>query len=128
MRRLVLLFVVIMWSRDALSGGRSDYLIHCGGCHSADGASAVATVPDLRKCLEFYLRTDEGRAALLALPGLRAALIRDDARLAEMLNYIAENVEGSLTKADITAAQIAKARTDLGSQRAKESSSGAKQC
>lgn len=107
----ILILATVTWSRDAYCDGRNDYLIHCGGCHGTDGVSGVATVPALKNCMKRFLGTKEGRANLLALPGLRAALIRDDARVAEMLNYIAERMEISgVSVPVVTPAQIAEAR------------------
>lgn len=67
---------------------RINYMLHCSGCHQADGSGAAANgVPDMRGQLGHFLRTPEGRAFLVQVPGTSQAAL-DDAAVAELLNWM----------------------------------------
>jgi hypothetical protein len=66
---------------------RTDYMLHCQGCHRADGGGAPGSVPDLRDTLGALLRAPGGRGFLVQVPGSRNAPL-DDARLAAVLNWM----------------------------------------
>ena len=66
---------------------RIDYLLHCGGCHLADGAGDPPLVPDLRAELDFFASHDAGRAYLAQVPGTVQAPLSDE-QLAEVMNWM----------------------------------------
>jgi hypothetical protein len=72
---------------SAAAGPRSDYLLHCGGCHLEDGSGNPPEVPDLRRDLDWLARSPEGRSYLTRVPGASQVPI-SDARLAAVFNWI----------------------------------------
>ncbi len=64
------------------------YLMRCGGCHGIEGRSASAVVPDLRDQVGLFLCSDEGRSYMLRVPNVSMSLIRDDASLADVMNFV----------------------------------------
>jgi len=63
------------------------YMLHCQGCHLADGAGSPGSVPDLRDQLGSFLGVPGGREYLVRVPGSASAPI-DDAELASLLNWM----------------------------------------
>jgi hypothetical protein len=72
---------------------RTDYLLHCMGCHLADGSGTPPGIPALRKRVGYYLQVPGGRAYLLKVPGAANAPL-PDARLAQVLNWVVESFGG----------------------------------
>lgn len=66
---------------------RLDYRLHCGGCHRDDGSGQAGFVPTLKDQVGSYLRSRDGRAYLVQVPGVAQSFL-SDARLADVLNYI----------------------------------------
>jgi mono/diheme cytochrome c family protein len=64
----------------------TQYLLHCSGCHGANGAG-VGSVPDLRGNLGHFLATPEGRRFVLQVPGMANARM-SDADLAQLSNWM----------------------------------------
>ncbi len=65
---------------------RADYILHCQGCHLADGSGVPNQVPSLRDQVGAFLRVEGGRAFLVQVPGVSSADL-SDARLAAVLNW-----------------------------------------
>lgn len=108
-RRLLLsVSSLMLFSTPAFADARSDYLLHCSGCHLENGSSQISDVPDLRETLGFLASFEAGRAYLVRVPGASQAPL-DDAALAQVMNYMLENFElkhsGSalFTEEDVTA-------------------------
>jgi mono/diheme cytochrome c family protein len=66
---------------------RSDYLLHCAGCHLADGRGVPGLVPALAGPLGRIASTPEGRDYLARVPGAAQAPISDEA-LAAVFNWL----------------------------------------
>jgi len=66
---------------------RVDYLLHCAGCHLADGRGSPPSVPSLAGPLGRIVSSPEGRDYLARVPGAAQAPISDDA-LAAVLNWV----------------------------------------
>ncbi len=64
-----------------------DWMLHCQGCHGADGNLATPGMPLLKGKVAGYLREAGGRARLVQVPGIANASL-SDARLAHMLNWM----------------------------------------
>ena len=83
--------LAMLWSQGAESGGdqtaRQDWMLHCQGCHGADGSLQRPGMPALRGRVATYLGKAEGRAWLVRVPGVASASLAD-ARLAETLNWM----------------------------------------
>ncbi|MEM8564399.1 MAG: hypothetical protein AAGF57_19320 [Pseudomonadota bacterium] len=71
--------------------GEFDYMIHCQGCHQADGSGTPGATPDLRSYGTALLRTVEGRQYFVRVPGSRNAPITD-LQLARVLNHIIDDI------------------------------------
>ena len=86
-----MLGLAMLRSQGAESGGdqtaRQDWMLHCQGCHGADGSLQRPGMPALRGRVATYLGKAEGRAWLVRVPGVASASLAD-ARLAETLNWM----------------------------------------
>ena len=97
--RASLLLVLALASTVAWGSPQQDYVLHCQGCHLADGSGNPPDIPDFRNRLGYFLRLPEGKAYLIQVPGASQALI-DDARLAALTNWMLESfAAGSLPDA-----------------------------
>jgi hypothetical protein len=65
---------------------RYDYLLHCSGCHRADGSGAPPEVPTLRGPVGKLVATPEGRAYIASVPEVAQSPL-GDAALARLLNW-----------------------------------------
>ena len=75
--------------------GRVDFLLHCSGCHAQDGRGLEDKgVPALKDQVGYFLRTANGRAYLMQIPGLLSAGM-PDARAADVTNYILTRFAGA---------------------------------
>ena len=61
-------------------------MLHCQGCHLADGAGLPGHVPRLQGQVSKFLHSDEGRAYLLRVPGVAQSALSDQ-RLADVMNW-----------------------------------------
>jgi len=87
--------MLAMLAMSAVAEPRTDYLLHCMGCHLADGTGTPPGIPALRERVGYYLQIPGGRNYLMQVPGAANAPLSDD-RLAAVLNWvIAEFARGS---------------------------------
>jgi len=63
------------------------YMLHCQGCHLADGAGKPGEVPALAGSLGRFLEVEGGRAYLVQVPGSAHSPL-SDAELAGVLNWM----------------------------------------
>src|SRR4030095_6008142 len=54
-----------------------NYMIHCMGCHLADGSGSPPQVPDVRGEMGRLLGADGGREYLVQIPGAATAPVSD---------------------------------------------------
>ncbi|HKA14569.1 MAG TPA: cytochrome c [Myxococcota bacterium] len=87
-----------------------DYLLHCSGCHHADGAGVPGVVPPLTGLAPF-LATPAGRAYLVRVPGVAQAAL-DDARLAALLNWVMREMSGADPRPEYDAREVGALRAD----------------
>jgi mono/diheme cytochrome c family protein len=98
--RALLLFIPLCgwaFAGDATSAanGRVDYVLHCSGCHAFDGRGLEHKgIPALKDQIGYYLRSEEGRAYLMQIPGLLGAGMSDE-RAAAVTNYIVLRFAGA---------------------------------
>ncbi|GAA4493338.1 cystathionine beta-lyase [Gluconacetobacter tumulicola] len=78
----------------ALDRTRTTYLEKCGGCHGIEGQSGQTYIPTLRDRIGTLSCTPEGRAYLLTVPGVSMSLIRDDALMAQVMNFVLFDLGG----------------------------------
>ena len=100
---------------------RSQYLLHCAGCHGVDGAGSAA-VPDMRR-LGNFLRLAGGREFIIKVPGVMGSGL-SDVQVAELSNWVLVTLaEPSLPAGYLPfqAAEVAQARAkpiaDVGAER-----------
>lgn len=89
MRRLrqLLPAAALLACAPAAADPRADYLLHCAGCHLADGSGSPQSVPSLAGPLGRIAASPEGRDYLARVPGAAQAPLDDEA-LAAVLNWI----------------------------------------
>lgn len=71
----------------AVAEPHTDFMLHCMGCHLADGSGTPPGIPALRDRVGYYLQIPGGREYLTQVPGAANAPL-DDERLAAVLNWI----------------------------------------
>ena len=94
---------------------RTDYLLHCGGCHLQDGTGAPDDVPSLRDTLGWIVSVPQGREYLARVPGASQSLL-DDAKLAAVINWVLTEFNSATLTDDfrpLTAAEVGEARGDV---------------
>jgi len=97
----------------AESNPASDYLQHCAGCHQMDGSGLPRSgIPSLADNVGHFLRTPQGRAFLVQVPGTAHSPL-SDARVAALLNWMLERFSAAQRPGDAapyTAAEVARLR------------------
>ncbi len=102
----------LLWAGAVSAGdsGRVDYVLHCSGCHKFDGRGLEDKgIPALKDQIGYYLRSPEGRAFLMQVPGLLSAGMSDE-RAAAVTNYVLVRFAGSSLPADFVPYSAAEAR------------------
>jgi hypothetical protein len=84
---LILAMFILAFPGVAGSSPRTDYLLHCAGCHLPEGTGMPPDVPSLVGPLGVIAGSDEGRDYLARVPGASQAPI-SDAQLAAVLNWV----------------------------------------
>ena len=69
------------------ASARTDYLLHCAGCHLPQGKGVPPEVPTLVGSLGRIAASEEGRDYIARVPGASQAPITD-AQLAAVLNWV----------------------------------------
>jgi hypothetical protein len=64
-----------------------DWMLHCRGCHGADGAGVGDAVPRLAGEVARFLAVPGGREFLVRVPGVAQSELSDD-RLATLLTWL----------------------------------------
>lgn len=98
----------------AAEDARVLYLIHCQGCHLADGSGRPGAVPSLHGVARFAT-LPAGRAYLIGVPGSAQAPLTD-AELADVLNWMLAEfgpAEVAAELAPFAAAEVARHRRPL---------------
>lgn len=102
--RLVLLSGALLLSGAALADGdrsaRLQYILHCTGCHQADGSGAPDFgVPSVRDQLGHFLKVPDGRAFLVKVPGSSNSAL-SNADIGRLLNWMLRSFSASTLPAD----------------------------
>lgn len=85
-----------------------DWMLHCRGCHGADGAGVGDAVPRLADEVARYLALPGGREFLVRVPGVAQSEL-DDVRLAALLTWMVERfgpADAAAGAAPFTAAEV----------------------
>lgn len=88
MRTSVLLLLLGL-AGSGMADPRSDYLLHCAGCHLPDGSGLPPEVPSLAGPLGAIVASPAGRDYVARVPGAAQAPL-SDSELAAVLNWILE--------------------------------------
>ncbi len=64
-----------------------NYMLHCQGCHLPGGVGHPGIVPSMRNQVGLFLRSQDGRAFLVQVPGVAQSSL-GDAELAELMNWM----------------------------------------
>jgi mono/diheme cytochrome c family protein len=92
--RLFLVGIALLMSGTTLAASagsaRINYLLHCSGCHQQDGTGSIENgIPNMKGRVGHFLRTPEGRAFLVQVPGTSQAAL-NDADIAQLLNWMVD--------------------------------------
>lgn len=85
--RLIVAAFLLVAVSPVYASARTDYLLHCAGCHLPTGAGVPPEVPTLVGSLGRIAASDEGRDYIARVPGASQAPI-SDAQLAAVLNWV----------------------------------------
>lgn len=99
MRTAIALCVVLLAASASAYGPETNYVIHCQGCHLADGAETPGKVPGLADQVARFLGTPDGRAYLGRVPGVANAPL-SDAELATLLNWTLRRFDAAHVPSD----------------------------
>jgi mono/diheme cytochrome c family protein len=113
MKRPLAFAGLALWAATAANAAPppvEDYLLHCSGCHHADGAGVPGVVPPLSGLAPF-LATPAGRAYLVRVPGVAQASL-DDERLAALLNWVMREMSGAQPSPAYDAVEVHALRAD----------------
>jgi hypothetical protein len=105
--------VLLAIAAPAGADPRSDYLMHCAGCHLLDASGKPPYVPSLAGPLGRIAASPAGRDYLARVPGAAQAPISDD-RLAAVLNWLLFEFNGETLPQrfrPLSGAEIAKSRS-----------------
>jgi hypothetical protein len=81
------LAIALLVARQVCADPRTDYVLHCQGCHGPDGGGAPGAVPSFRHHVAKFVTVSGGREYLIRVPGTSQSEL-DDARVAALLNWI----------------------------------------
>ena len=97
----------------AAGSAQINYILHCQGCHLADGSATPGKIPPLIGAGQF-LAVEGGREFLLRVPGVSLSIIPDD-ELADLMNWMLYRFSAEDMPADFkpyTAEEIGRYRQD----------------
>jgi hypothetical protein len=107
---IALLALAVSAATPARAGSpRVSYVLHCMGCHLADGGATPGRIPALAGSVGRFLHVPGGRAFLVRVPGVAHSPL-EDAELAELLNWVLLRFSAEEMPSDFapyTAAEVA---------------------
>lgn len=106
---------LLAFTAPATADTKTDYLLHCSGCHLPDGSGAPDDVPSLRDGLGWIVSMAKGRDYLVRVPGSSQALL-NDAELAAVINWVLAEFNSAILADDfkpLTAKEVGRARSDV---------------
>jgi mono/diheme cytochrome c family protein len=105
-----LLLPVVGSAEPDMSRERENYLLHCSGCHGAEGRGVPGTTPSLHE-LGLLLSEQGGRDYLARVPGVAQASL-GDAELAKLLNWVLAEFSQARLDPPYAADELGKLRAD----------------
>ena len=106
---------LLAFTAPATADTKTDYLLHCSGCHLPDGSGAPDDVPSLRDGLGWIVSMAKGRDYLVRVPGSTQAFL-NDAELAAVINWVLAEFNSAILADDfkpLTAKEVGRARSDV---------------
>ncbi len=91
---------------------RINYMLHCQGCHLPGGIGHPGIVPNMRGQVGLFLRSEQGRAYLVQVPGAAQSDL-DNQALAEVINWMLPEFDPAHVDPDFekfTATEVARYR------------------
>jgi hypothetical protein len=85
--QLIAVILLLTATGSVYTSARTDYLLHCAGCHLPQGKGVPPEVPTLVGSLGRIAASEEGRDYIARVPGASQAPI-SDAQLAAVLNWV----------------------------------------
>ncbi len=98
---IALIFSSLSVQAAGLSSSQINYILHCQGCHLADGAGTAEKVPALKNEVGRFLHVKGGREFLIQVPGTSQSALSDN-EVADVLNWILENFSRDQLPADFS--------------------------
>ena len=98
---------------SAAASAEFNYILHCQGCHLADGQATPGKIPPLVGAGKF-LAVEGGREFLVRVPGVSLSII-PDGELAELMNWMLYRFSAEDMPADFepyTAEEVGRYRKD----------------
>ena len=83
---LALSFGLAAAGEESAASPQFNYILHCQGCHLADGGATPGKIPPLIGTGRF-LAVEGGREFLVRVPGVSLSIVPDD-ELAELINWM----------------------------------------
>ncbi len=97
--RVCLLVTISLLPFSAVASPKSDYMIHCMGCHTLSGGGMPPEVPAFDKTLGDIVSLPAGRAYLIQVPGASQSPLNDE-QLAAVLSWLLRRYVGDNLPAD----------------------------
>lgn len=86
---------------ETFAGARADFALRCKGCHGLAGEGTPGHVPGLAGFVGRFTHLPAGRDYLMRVPGVARSVL-DDARLADVLNWMLATYGGDRVAPDFT--------------------------
>lgn len=96
----------------AAADPQANYMLHCMGCHVADGSGSPGRVPSVRQTLPVLSASAAGRRFLVQVPGAAQSPL-SDLELAQVLSWMIRNLSDwpvSSDFRDFSAEEVARYR------------------
>ena len=86
-RWLLLAAILFIAAPSVRADPKTDYLLHCSGCHLPDGRGHSPAVPTLHDVIGRLVAEPSGRSYIVRVPGASQVPINDK-KLTELVNWI----------------------------------------
>ena len=109
---IILAVLLLSGGVEAADDSQARYLLHCRGCHLANGSGLPPDVPTLVDEIGRLVASPAGREYVVRVPGVSQSAL-DDEDLAVVLNWILETFNADTLPADFrsySAGEITEAR------------------
>jgi hypothetical protein len=112
---LAIILIGCMISFAVNSSPKTDYMIHCMGCHAMNGQGMPPEVPAFDSTLGDIVGKTGGRAYLIQVPGASQSHLNDE-RLADVLTWLLREFVGDELPSDfqdISTLEVNKFRPEI---------------